>query len=350
MTDDPVAILEAAYDLASDEEPWLQRLVELSWSSLDGGYGVSGWTYDVSSPDVVRIRKATSFRATVDIIKNAAQFDETLPAVVRQTVVKIYRTGFVGNMAQAPDALRRAGLGGPIADRYEQSLAELCRRGSYADAMWINAQDPTRIGCMLVAPTRTRKRPSAREVNKWQRVAAHLVAAFRVRRQFAGARAATGTGPIPEAILRPDGRLEHADTAAKPEVARDSLRRAVLAYDRARGSLRRRDPEEAMAIWQALVAGRWSLVDHFDSDGRRFVVAHRNDAIPPDGRAFTLRERQVMAYVAIGHSNKQIAYELGLATSTVGWHLARARAKLELPSLAAVSAAGRGGQEGQDDP
>jgi DNA-binding CsgD family transcriptional regulator len=77
-------------------------------------------------------------------------------------------------------------------------------------------------------------------------------------------------------------------------------------------------------------------VDHFDSDGRRFVIAHRNDPTPPDTRGLTLRERQSLAYAAIGHSNKQIAYELGLAASTVSGHLAQARAKLHLRSLAAL--------------
>jgi DNA-binding NarL/FixJ family response regulator len=114
------------------------------------------------------------------------------------------------------------------------------------------------------------------------------------------------------------------------------LRSAARALDRARGSLRRRDPEQAVAIWEALVAGRWSLVDHFDSDGRRFVLAHRNDADVPDARGFTDRERQVLAYAALGHSNKVIAYELGLSTSTVAYHLTRARAKLQLRSAAAL--------------
>jgi DNA-binding CsgD family transcriptional regulator len=83
-----------------------------------------------------------------------------------------------------------------------------------------------------------------------------------------------------------------------------------------------------MALWQAMVEGRWSLVDHFDSDGRRFVVAHRNDAAVPDMRGLTWRERQVAAYAALGHANKLIAYELGLSVGTVGQHLATARAKL----------------------
>jgi DNA-binding NarL/FixJ family response regulator len=89
-------------------------------------------------------------------------------------------------------------------------------------------------------------------------------------------------------------------------------------------------------MWQAMVSGRWSLLDHFDSDGRRYVLAHRNDPQVPDARGLTLRQRQVIAYAALGHSNKVIAYELGLSASTVGCHLARARAKLALPSAAAL--------------
>ena len=78
--------------------------------------------------------------------------------------------------------------------------------------------------------------------------------------------------------------------------------------------------------------GRWSLVDHFDSNGRRYLMAHRNDPDTPDLRGLTLRERQVVGYAGAGHSNKIIAYELGLTLSTVAGHLARARAKLGLPS------------------
>jgi DNA-binding NarL/FixJ family response regulator len=137
-------------------------------------------------------------------------------------------------------------------------------------------------------------------------------------------------------VLHPDGRLEHAEQPAQDAEARESLRSGVLALERARGPLRRSNPEQAVRIWQALVAGRWSLLDHFDSDGRRFVVAHRNDAEVPDARGLTHRECQVLAHLALGRSNKMIAYELGLSTSTVAGHLASARAKLRLPSAAAL--------------
>jgi DNA-binding CsgD family transcriptional regulator len=339
VKNDPIAILEAAYDLTGSEQEWIRRVVEAAWSSLEDGHGLMGWTYDVNSCDSVDVRAKTTFRTKVDILGSSLEFNQALPPAVSRTVVQVYRTGFVGTMTQAPDALRVAGLGNAIADAFKGSLADFCRRCSFADALWVNAQDPTRIGFLLVAPRSGRLRPVPREVHKWQCVAAHLSAAFRVRRHVDRWPSEAKRAPVsPEAVLRPDGKLEHAEEPAKALPARESLRRAVLAFDRARGELRRRDPEEAVAIWRALVAGRWSLVDHFDSDGRRFVVAHRNDATPPDARGLTLRERQAIAYAAIGHSNKQIAYELGLSASTVAGYLSRARAKLQLQSLAALRA------------
>jgi DNA-binding NarL/FixJ family response regulator len=140
----------------------------------------------------------------------------------------------------------------------------------------------------------------------------------------------------PDAILNPDGRVAHAEKAAQGKQALSALKDGAKAQDRARGSLRRRNGDEALAIWEGLIAGRWSLVDHVDSDGRRYLLAHRNDPRAPDVRGLTLRERQVLGYVAAGHSNKVIAYEMGLTQSTVAGHLARARQKVNLPSLAAI--------------
>jgi hypothetical protein len=54
--------------------------------------------------------------------------------------------------------------------------------------------------------------------------------------------------------------------------------RAAKAIDRAR-SRARSNEDEALELWQGLVAGRWSLVEQFDSDGRRFLVARKNDPV-----------------------------------------------------------------------
>jgi DNA-binding CsgD family transcriptional regulator len=72
------------------------------------------------------------------------------------------------------------------------------------------------------------------------------------------------------------------------------------------------------------------LVDRFESDGKRFVLAIRNPPQLTDPRALTERERQVAHLVAQGTSNKMIAYSLGISESTVATQLARALRKLGL--------------------
>jgi DNA-binding NarL/FixJ family response regulator len=94
--------------------------------------------------------------------------------------------------------------------------------------------------------------------------------------------------------------------------------------------MRRSDPERALATWTALVSGRWSLVDRYERDGRRYLVARPNPHDAPDPRMLSERERAVAHLVALGWSNKWIAYELGLSPSTVATHLSSALEKLRL--------------------
>jgi DNA-binding NarL/FixJ family response regulator len=106
------------------------------------------------------------------------------------------------------------------------------------------------------------------------------------------------------------------------------------AMENARGRLRRSDPDEALLLWQGLVDGTWSLVDQHESDGKRYLLARRNAPDVRDPLALTPRERVVLAFAAMGHQNKFIAYLLGLPVSKVAGHLAGARRKLRVTSRA----------------
>jgi DNA-binding NarL/FixJ family response regulator len=66
---------------------------------------------------------------------------------------------------------------------------------------------------------------------------------------------------------------------------------------------------------------RACLVEHFESDGRRYCLARENPPAVHGLIALTPRERCVSALAACGHSNKLIAYELGLGLGTVATHL-----------------------------
>ncbi len=104
--------------------------------------------------------------------------------------------------------------------------------------------------------------------------------------------------------------------------------------DRARGGLRRTSPGEALRLWEGLVDGTWTLVDQCDSDGKRYILARRNEPGVREPKALTPRERSVAAFAVMGHQNKFIAYLLGLSPSAVASHLASAERKLGVTSRA----------------
>jgi DNA-binding CsgD family transcriptional regulator len=157
------------------------------------------------------------------------------------------------------------------------------------------------------------------------RIAAHLTSAFRLRRKLAVRHAS----PLDSAaaVLTPSGVIEHARGFARSRQSRTALREAVIRQERARGPLSALDPDAALELWQGLVEGRWSLTDHFESDGRRYLVAIENAPEVAALRRLTLKERRVLAFAALGHPAKLIAYHLGLSIGTVSDCLVTARAK-----------------------
>jgi DNA-binding CsgD family transcriptional regulator len=82
-------------------------------------------------------------------------------------------------------------------------------------------------------------------------------------------------------------------------------------------------------VWRGLLSGRWDVVDHFDADGRRFIIGRRcpSAQAAPVAR-LSDRERAACSAAAFGQSNKVIAAEMGIALSTAGMLLLRATRKL----------------------
>jgi DNA-binding CsgD family transcriptional regulator len=190
------------------------------------------------------------------------------------------------------------------------------------DTFGVIAADPSGHGCVFFRNEENPRPLSRRGTALWERVAAHLVTGYRLARE---------RQEKAEAVLDPGGKVLHREN----EVTRDdagTLSDAARAIDRARGRMRRVDPERALALWQGLVSGRWSLVDQFDHDGRRFVVAKRNEITPRGWNALSDREAQILAYFAEGQSPKLIAYQLGLSPAKVTGALTRTMRKLSVSS------------------
>jgi DNA-binding CsgD family transcriptional regulator len=175
------------------------------------------------------------------------------------------------------------------------------------------AQQRLIIGAFL--PKRFRTTVSFRR--RWSRIAAHVTAAMRLR----------AAGPLsPGAIFLPTGEIDSLDEAARAHLPR--LQAAVLDRERALSRRMLASPEEALELWPALVCGRWSLVDWRTRNGGRRIAALPN--APPSGRELPLSmlEQSTAALIAMGHSNKLAAYELGVPEGTVASVIHRLRRKL----------------------
>jgi DNA-binding CsgD family transcriptional regulator len=313
-------LVEVAYRPARNTRAWLQGVADTTRSLLPRETGVFAMAVDLSDAKRVKLDEFVSAGAT-DALKEFVT--GVTPTLSEADQAETYRSPIVfGTMSER--------LGGPERYRGHWVFQEFQRRG-WVDFDLLLAFDPTGLGCIVAWEREDIGSTPRRTGAMWGRLAAHLTAGLRLQQ-------ALGAGRTPgeldeaqaDAILRPSGRLEHA--SAEAAASRDRLRDAVIAVERVRSSRGARDPEAALEAWRGLVAGKWSLVDLFDRDGRRFVVARRNDVQPNGPAPLTLRERQVLAYVGLGHSNRLASYHLGLSESTVAEHLARAMLKLGLRS------------------
>jgi DNA-binding NarL/FixJ family response regulator len=323
---DLVSIIESAYRLELTDDVWLSELVRTAGPHLDRGKGVYGFCFDAS--------KAEDFRLWGVVVPDSAL---AIPELIKkwhadldaQQIWRIYHGPFQFASMSQRLATEETGQ----AEKDEAAMRRFCRGIGIFDQLCLRGVDPTYAGVAVCTPLRDIAIPTSRESALWTRIAAHISSGYRLRRYLAtpsDTDSASADGA--DAVCEPDGRVVHAEADAKTEDARSSLRDAVVAIDRARSKLRRADPEQAVDTWRGLVAGTWTLVEHFESDGRRYLLARKNTPGTQDPKALTERERQAVHYATLGHSTKETAYALGISDDTVAVHLWSAMRKLGVGS------------------
>jgi two-component system nitrate/nitrite response regulator NarL len=91
------------------------------------------------------------------------------------------------------------------------------------------------------------------------------------------------------------------------------------------------EPEEVLNSLRAAAQGRMALgerVAEILADALRHEIRPK----PADGAKLTEREREILARIAVGHSNKLIARELKITEGTVKVHVKHLLRKLDLGS------------------
>ncbi len=310
---DIIGAIEAAYDDSGDDDAWLERIARIIAPAFGAGTApTTAFVFDMGalpgehllafasvgpSPITREQMKMLQAQATPEELRRSYQCD------------MFTRLSRVVGDDRASYGVRRSGM---------------VPTGTL-DPLGLRANVTPERG--VVVTTLVPWGFRLRHRTLWVRLAAHVGAGMRLREQRR-ARGPDGAA----AVLTPSGKLEHGTT--ETQSARTDLAHAAKAIDKARGKMRRVDPDEASGLWRAMVRGEWSLVDWFDHDGKRFLLAHDNRIAKEPTPQLSLREHQVVACAAMGHSNKLIAYDLGIAAGTVAVLLARAAAKLGVSTRA----------------
>lgn len=321
-----VGLLEAIYALELDDESWLTQALARMAALCGQEHTYLGYFYDASNLEAFNVWnvRANHLPPEVDAAFRASR-TTVGPALLRATLRSLH----VGSM-------RRAAM-----PHVAPLFAERERVG-WGDIFTVNGLDPTGIGCLLTIGTRQREfLPPAIEMAIYTRIAHHLAAAFRCRRRLGISKVPRGSDDVvlagAEAVLDVDGHVVHAEGQAAGKAAREHLSIAVRNIDALRTKSRKAG-RSALETWHPLVDARWTLVDSFEEGGRRYVVACENESRPPTFEALTGRERQVVLQAALGFTNKEIAYALGISDSTVRVLIARAAARIGVRSRAELLA------------
>ena len=316
---------EAVYDLELSEGDWLPTLLRRGLPVLDQGLGVAGYEYGLP-PDGGDVELLN-----LNVASGPEDFAERHMQALSTTDPEVLRAQLFGGCATT-------GSENALATNRPQDLEHYLSYVDYCkDVLYLTAMDRKGAGVAIVAPLKKVTTLSAHEAQRWQMLAAHVEAGHRLRRGLSDIQAGEGSGlPIgAEAVLDPTNlRVTDAIGPAQQSSATQKLREAALSVDRARGKMRKDDPEQALAIWKALVRGRWSIVDWFDTDGRRYVLGVPNSPSVSDPRGLTERERQIVVEAIMGHTNKMTAYRLGLSKSRVSSVLRSAMRKLGVQTRA----------------
>ena len=307
--------LAAGYRLDLEADDYVRNLASAAAGLLDAGLGVIAYTYDARDP-------------AKPIIDHFAVSDRFDPAWLPPFYAALESRGHDGAANQpsgfATWSHMSCGQASAVPGM-RHLLPAFAKIGGARDTLAVNALDADGRGLWIGAPMKSTKRATTQHMTLLSRLSAHLTAASCLRR--VGKRS-------PAAILGANGALLHANDKAAAR-QRDELRHAVSAFDKARTRDARRDSELATRRWRPLVASSWSLLDEFDTDGKRFVVAVDN--APPTRAhqgALSEREHHVLTQASLGHSNKEIAYELGLSHATVRVLFHRAARKLRTSTRA----------------
>lgn len=315
----PIALVEAAYNLELGPAEWLPNLLRAGGSILDLGQGCAAtlWAGTSRSGEPL-VSQLHAENGPPDLaMRFARAVREVDPNVARATLVP--GEPGVHTLAESKG-------------RHPEAHDALTKHVGCKDMLALWATDSEHHGVGIHIPSAAVIAPSRKDRERWHMLSVHIAAGHHLRRRLAQTPRGTPVTQIPlDAVALLDPKhfsVAEAAGEAKNHRALDEIRRAAIGVDLARARLRNGETCEALRLWDRVLRGRSSIVDWFDADGRRFILALPNAPHIRDPRGLTEREYQVATHVGAGESSKLVAYRLGVSRSRVSELLHRAMRKL----------------------
>jgi DNA-binding NarL/FixJ family response regulator len=279
-------------------------------NDMNGGFGLYAFVHDLAADDFPFVAPPVFLEVPEPIRRLAIPISNAAPAAV----VRHFQSRMVefGSVSQLFGAKALAPVG--------------AMQLPFTDSVGLFVQDGQRTGIQIVSLMHEVSRVHGRSRAAWRKIGLHIGAAWRLRRRLEG-------GREPEAVMS-EGKVVDARGPAKSSDARAALVDAVRRIDHARSASERGSPERVLELWQGLVSGRWSLVDKWESDGRRYVAAYENGTSLGERRGFAPGELDALRMHLLRATDKEIAFALGLEVSTIGRVLANAARRIGLRSRA----------------
>jgi DNA-binding NarL/FixJ family response regulator len=301
-----VALLEHCYHEGGSHETWLSNLLDVGQSTLQNGFGYGFSMQRATEHGPVQFL-ADSRSMAIDPFRETPANDnldvrayETLwhprkPATFISTLISALPTELRGMMFDYLEGARVGDMFGVLGHPTPDT----------AFALWTGVARRSDI--------------SLRARDALLRLRIHVEAGLRLRM----------LGPAQAvAILTPTGRIEHLTGPAEGRQSCAQLMEHARAIEHARVHNAPIDQERALGAWRALVAGRWSVIERVDTDGKRFYFAFENPPHAVRHRGLSQLESNVIDMFVRGNAGKHIAYALGIAESSVSRHLRSATTRL----------------------
>lgn len=323
---DLIAVVESCYDLACSQQAWLQGVADTVCNVVQPELGLLAYHLDVDEHgDYALVHPVQAGEPPLDMVRRIQVMGDLL-AAKRRTKLGLFKRAQVNITQRVLRAVLREPAEHILQSEYNRVGPNwMYTLGAPVDDVFAlmshHIDDNGATGIFAGLKGKRTYRPAERQM--FQMLSAHIKAGLRLRRRL---QERTGVdAPEDGAVLDASGRLVHADGEARDGI--DELTESARRIDEARTTKSGRQ-EEALSIWQGLVQGRWSLVEQWDTDGKRFMLAHKNPEDVRDPRGLTPMETRVVGLAVRGYTDKLIAYHLGTAEGTTSSHLTSALRKL----------------------